>query len=313
MAAPRGALARRWLGAMQPLRYAVAAFAAALLRLMPLDMADAAFGRLARAMGPVLPHSRRAHEGLSLAFPAMPVPRRAAIVAGMWDNLGRVVVEYVHLDTILREAERRVEIVGAEHLDALRDDGRPGLLFSAHLASWEMVTVAALMRRLPVQVVYRNANNPHVDAHVRRLQSVSGVELIRKGPRGARRLMEVMRQGGHVILLVDQKMNDGIAVPFFGLPAMTAPALAQLAYRFDCPVVPVHVERLDGAHFRVVVEPPLALPQTGDKAADVLAVMTEVNRRVEGWIAARPEHWLWLHRRWPKDAARGQAPQTRLT
>lgn len=300
MAAARGVLARRWLAAMQPVRYALAAGAAALLRLIPLDLADAAFGRFGRAVGPWLAHSRRAHEALGLAFPDMSPARRAAIVAGMWDNLARVVVEYVHLDTILREADQRVEIAGAEHLDALREDGRPGLLFSAHLASWEMVTVAALMRRLPVQVVYRNANNRQLDALIRRLQAVSGAELIRKGPRGARRLMEVMRQGGHVVLLVDQKMNDGIAVPFFGRPAMTAPALAQLAYRFDCPVVPVHVERLAGAHFRVVVDPPLALPRSGDRAADIRAVMTEVNRRVEGWVAARPEHWLWLHRRWPK-------------
>lgn len=302
MAAPRSRLGQYWLRLMQPLRYAAGVSAAHILRLMPIDMASAAFGRVARLIGPRLGRSRRAHDGLRLAFPDMPAGRRDAVVRAMWDNLGRVVAEYVHLPGLLREADRRVEVVGAEHLDALREDGRPGLLFSAHLANWEMVTAACYLSRLPVQVVYRNANNPYVDAYIRRRQSSSGAELIRKGPRGARRLLEVLRQGGHVILLVDQKMNDGIAVPFFGRPAMTAPALAQLAYRYDCPVVPVHVERLEGAHFRVVVDPPIDLPRTGDRAADILAAMTLVNRKVEEWVKARPEHWLWLHRRWPKDA-----------
>jgi len=302
MAAPRGRLGQYWLRLQQLLRFTAGLVVASLVRLLPLDFADAAFGRFLRTVGPLLPHSRRAHAGLRLAFPDMPAARRAEIVAGMWENLGRVSAEYIHLREIQRNAERRVEIVGAEHLDRLRDDGRPGLLFSAHFANWEMVTTAAQMRRLPVQVVYRNANNPQIDARIRELQAGSGVELIRKGVRGARRLLTVLNQGSHVILLVDQKLNDGIPVPFFGRPAMTAPALAQLAYRFDCPVVPVHVERLEGAHFRVVVEPPIDLPRSADREADVMAVMTAVNRKVEEWIKARPEHWLWLHRRWPKDA-----------
>jgi KDO2-lipid IV(A) lauroyltransferase len=94
-------------------------------------------------------------------------------------------------------------------------------------------------------------------------------------------------------------MNDGIPVPFFGRPAMTAPALAQLALRFDCAIVPARVERLKGARFRLTVFPPLELPRTGNRHADTLAIMTRVNAILESWIRARPELWFWLHRRWP--------------
>ena len=100
-------------------------------------------------------------------------------------------------------------------------------------------------------------------------------------------------------MLVDQKMNDGIAVPFFGRAAMTAPALAQLGLRYRCPVVPVRLERLAGCRFRVTIHPPLSFPDTGDQAADVRTTMTAVNALLEGWIRAGPEQWLWLHRRWP--------------
>lgn len=98
---------------------------------------------------------------------------------------------------------------------------------------------------------------------------------------------------------MDQKLNDGIAVPLFGRPAMTSPALAELALRFRCPVVPGHVERIGPARFRMIPEPPLMLPETGDREADIASLTRQVNECLERWIRARPESWLWLHRRWP--------------
>jgi len=89
-------------------------------------------------------------------------------------------------------------------------------------------------------------------------------------------------------------------VPFFGADAMTAPALAQLALRLTCPVVPVRVKRLKGANFQVIVSPPMEFTSSGDQQADVLAYMTEINAIIEGWIRDTPGQWLWLHNRWPK-------------
>jgi Kdo2-lipid IVA lauroyltransferase/acyltransferase len=99
--------------------------------------------------------------------------------------------------------------------------------------------------------------------------------------------------------LADQKLNDGIAVPFFGRPAMTAPALALLALHFDCAVLPARVERLGGAHFRLTLYPLLDLPHSGDRDADAAALMRTVNATLEGWIRERPEQWFWVHSRWP--------------
>jgi Kdo2-lipid IVA lauroyltransferase/acyltransferase len=107
-----------------------------------------------------------------------------------------------------------------------------------------------------------------------------------------------LRCGTHLTLLADQKMNDGIPVPFFGRPAMTAPALAVLALRFDCDVLPARVERLAGARFRLTVFPPLPLPRSGEPHADAAALMARVNATLEAWVRDRPEHWLWVHRRW---------------
>jgi KDO2-lipid IV(A) lauroyltransferase len=123
--------------------------------------------------------------------------------------------------------------------------------------------------------------------------------MLPKGSKGARRSLELLRTGKALGMLLDQKMNDGISVPFFGRNAMTAPALAQFALKFGCPVLPAHAVRLSGAHLRVIVEPPIAIPDTDERHAAILSIMTEVNRIIEGWIRSHPDQWLWLHRRWP--------------
>jgi KDO2-lipid IV(A) lauroyltransferase len=115
----------------------------------------------------------------------------------------------------------------------------------------------------------------------------------------ARRSMEALKEGRHLALLVDQKMNDGIPVPFFGRDAMTAPAVAQLAMRYNAAIVPARVERLAGAHFRLTVFPEVVQPRSGNRQADTRAIMASVNAVLESWIRARPEQWFWLHRRWP--------------
>ena len=146
--------------------------------------------------------------------------------------------------------------------------------------------------------IYRAGNNPLLDRMITRFRGDEG-ELIPKGRVAARRAIAALRRGTHLTLLADQKMNDGIPVPCFGHPAMTAPALAVLALRVDCDVLPARVERLDGAHFRLAVFPPLPVTRSGDFHADTAALMTGVNATLEEWIRDRPEQWLWVHRRWP--------------
>jgi KDO2-lipid IV(A) lauroyltransferase len=149
-----------------------------------------------------------------------------------------------------------------------------------------------------VTTVFRAPDNPLVDAVLRRLRRPGG-EHIAKGTGGARHAIKLLVAGGHLGLLVDQKLNDGIAVPFFGRDAMTAPALAQFALRFDCPVVPTRVERIAGARFRITVAPPIDIPRTGERQRDVFEITRRVNEILESWIRERPEQWLWAHKRWP--------------
>ncbi|HKM71141.1 MAG TPA: lauroyl acyltransferase [Stellaceae bacterium] len=267
--------------------------------ILPLDRASTLGGAMGRLIGPFLGVSNRARRNIKSAFPELSESEIAKIIAGMWDNLGRVAAEYPHLRRIrVFEPEGRVETRGFEYVDRAVAAGRRMIIFSGHLANWEIGMLAAVQYGISVAQIYRAANNPLVDRTITRFRGDAG-ELIPKGAVAARRAIATLRRGAHLTMLADQKMNDGIPVPFFGRPAMTTSALAALALRFSCDVLPARVERLGGAHFRLTVFPPLPLPHSGDSHADAAALMAQVNAILEAWIRDRPEQWFWVHRRWP--------------
>ena len=229
---------------------------------------------------------------------------RRRIVRGVWDNLGRTAGELPHL-TDLRPtaAGPGWELVGADALQPLLAQPGPAILFSGHIGNWEMLPIAAAAAGVPFHSMYRTIENREIDAlllDLRRRAMRYDVQMFAKGPNGAKQAMKHLMAGGRLGMLMDQKMNDGIEARFFGRPAMTAPALAALALRLRCPVIPGYVERTGPARFRVTCEPPLTPPDTSNRSADVATLTQIVNDTLERWIRAKPESWLWLHRRWPK-------------
>jgi Kdo2-lipid IVA lauroyltransferase/acyltransferase len=158
---------------------------------------------------------------------------------------------------------------------------------------------------LDYAAVYRAANNPLVDALIIRTRAKAmSRRLIPKGKRGGRDMIEAIKSGASLAMLVDQKLTSGgIPSPFFGRPAMTAPATARLALKFRAPIIPLEIERLRGARFRVTVGDPLVVSLSGDANADTQALTDRINLEIERMIRSRPGQWLWLHRRWGKNLA----------
>ena len=99
---------------------------------------------------------------------------------------------------------------------------------------------------------------------------------------------------------MDQKLNDGIPVPFFGRDAMTAPAAAQLSLRYDFPLIPTSLRRVKGCHFKMKIYPPLQFQPSGNRTDDIAKVTLMINQWLEDRIREAPAQWLWLHNRWPK-------------
>jgi Kdo2-lipid IVA lauroyltransferase/acyltransferase len=280
-----------------PIEAALLLGAYAAFRALPLDAASAIGGWLGRTFGPHFPVSGQARKNLARAMPELSAEPIERIVRGMWDNLGRLLGEYPHLERIAGDAGR-LEIVNPDVFEMLRRGKRGAILFTGHFANWEMLAHVAKLQGGTYSQVTRMPNNPLVARALARLRRMAPEALVPKGAGGARRSLAVLRHGGWLGMAVDQRMSDGVALPFFGRGAMTSTGMVRLGLRFESPVVPVQLERLGGCRFRLTLHPPLRLSRTGDVAADSAIVMAEVNAMLEDWIRARPEQWLWLHRRW---------------
>ena len=270
-------------------------------RALGVDRASAVGGWFAKTIGPFFPETRRADENLRAVFPDWGPGRRRRTIRRVWENLGRTAAEFAHLDAFdPSRPDGRLHVIGAEHfLQAVKKG--PALFVSGHFANWEVMMILLQYSGIDFAILYRAANNPLVDELIikTRAKTMSRLQTP-KGPAGGRAMIEMMARGVSVAMLVDQKQNAGVTAPFLGLAAKTATTAARLALRFNTPIVAASVERLEGAHFRVRVREPIRPEPTGDFSADIMTITTKINDAIGDEIAARPEQWLWLHRRWPR-------------
>lgn len=215
-------------------------------------------------------------------------------------HLGMTVVEAaVCLVRPLPALLARLEVEGVEHLDAAHALGRGVLLLTAHYGNWELLAAAHALTGFPLTVVARPLEPPVLDRLATRLREKSGVRVIPKR-RAVAGVREALRQGGMVGILLDQNASrrEGVFVPFFGEPASTSKSLALLALSSGAPVVPVFIHREAAGRHRVVIEPAVPAPATGDRDTDVLAYTEAFTRVIEARVRRAPEQWLWMHRRW---------------
>ena len=288
---------------MKKLRYMLEAFALGLVfilfKLMPPAAASSCGGWIGRTAGPRLAASRKARANLTEAYPGKSAADINGIIAAMWDNLGRVMAEYPHLKTIIHEY---TDISGEENLFALGKDS-PCIIIGGHLANWELLPFYFNYRiDWPLAGLFRAPNNPYTAWILNRARNPERRgAYIPKSAKGARAIVNTLKEGERLGILIDQKYNEGIAVPFFERPAMTSPSFAQLARRYDVPVLPLRVRRRkEKFGFEIMIYQPFHI---GGDISDEEAVL-KAHHMLEEWIGERPGEWLWLHRRWAGMPAR---------
>jgi KDO2-lipid IV(A) lauroyltransferase len=250
--------------------------------------------------------SKRARDNLAHAYPEKSDAEREAIIVEMWDNLGRTIAEYAHLGKFkLKGDSPRLTVTGTEHSDAAIASGKGVIFISGHFANWEMMPFTAHQLGYESGEVYRPLNNPYVDRWMVRQRMENGpAQQIAKGAQGTKRIFTLLRGGKSILLLADQKTNEGLPAPFFGRDAMTTPAPAALALKLGAIILPASNERLGGARFRMTVHPPVEFVPSGDHDRDIQQLTNKITEAIEQMVRYRPSQWLWIHRRWPKEGER---------
>jgi KDO2-lipid IV(A) lauroyltransferase len=263
------------------------------------------FGRASRFIGRKLREDRIGRENLKAAFPEKSPEEIEAILAGVWDNLGRVGAEFAHLDHIWdydpdRPEDSRVEIEPRTHelFAQLRSDGKPALIFASHLGNWELPALAAVAHGLDAAILYRPPNIASADRIVQEIRGVKMGTLIPAGRDAPLKLAEALQNGQHVAMLVDQYFTNGVEVTFFGRKTRANPMLARLLRQVDCPIHGTRIIRLPNNRFRAELSEEVKPVRDAAGQIHIQGTMQAITSVVEGWIREYPEQWLWLHRRW---------------
>jgi len=274
-----------------------------LLRLVPMETAAGFFERLARWLGPKLKRHQVAMDNLAIAFPEKSIEEREQIANDSWAQMARSILEYGYLDqifdlTVENWDTSRIDVKNQEQFEKLRDDGLPAILFTGHLANFELLPMVSARFGLIILSLFRQPNNKYAAKKVAEARKDLSKNLVASREGASFQLMSALDRGDHVGVLVDQKFKRGIMVPFFGKDAPSNPLLAKLARRYNCPVHGARTVRLPNGRFRLEITDELDLPRNEDGDIDIRGTTALVNKIVEDWVREYPEQWLWIHRRW---------------
>jgi len=266
-------------------------------------------GPMMRHVGPWLPEHRIGRSNLAAAFPDKLPEDIETILGGVWDNLGRYAAEFAHIDRMTiynpdapqqpADLDAVYDQTTRDRFLQLRDSGKPSLVFSAHLANWEVPALAPASYNVRVNLLYRRPNIGGIADAVVKMRAGCMGNLIPTGLDAPVRLANALERGEHVGMLVDQHFVKGVDVVFFGRWAKANPLIAQLARHTGAAIRGVRVVRqADGVSFWGELTDEIAPARDSDGKVDIQGTMQIITSIVEGWVREHPEQWLWLHRRW---------------
>lgn len=271
----------------------------------------AGLGEIAYRLG----HRRRViSENLETAFPDWTKEERERVVHGTFIHAYRNLAECFQWPSLTRERMSRVVegVEGFEHAEQIGAGHNPSIVLTGHMGNWELMGAYFGLQGYRPKVFAKPLHNPLVEADLLRTRRSYGLDVIYTGE-GLRPALRHLREGGMLVFLADQDARrEGIAVPFFGVPASTAMGPAVFAWLAQVPILPVFSVRRPGSRHHFVIMPPIK-PVKGEAREAAIERLTRAHvEALERIIRQYPDQYFWFHRRW-KTPPEKLAPGKRLT
>tara|TARA_R110002094_G_scaffold185331_2_gene161847 strand:+ start:209 stop:1093 length:885 start_codon:yes stop_codon:yes gene_type:complete len=239
------------------------------------------------------PASRRIDRDLKRVFPDVPRAGRMQLCHRIGRNMGQTLFEIFHCGEF-QKLENRITTAGPglAALEAAKAQGKGAIIVSGHFGQWEAIRAVLKARGMETGAVYRPQVNRHYQRRLLAGIEAGGKPIFPTGRNGTKALVSHLRKGGFVAILLDEKTDDGEAMPFLGHDALTSLAAARLALKYDVPMVPAYGTRLDsGGNFKVDFEPPIP-------PSDARTMTRAFNDSLSARILDKPDQWYWMLRRW---------------
>lgn len=270
-------------------------------RSLKIENASNLAGKIAIFIGKKIAVNKLAMRNLGKALPHLDSSQKNAVINDMWDNLGRLIGEFPHVckmsaNEILNYV--KIDENSRKILDELIAKNQGGIIFSAHFGNWEIGPKILINYGIKVKTFYRPLNNPFVE---KMTSSLRGVEMIEKGSEGNRKLITALKNKEFILIMADQKVSDGEPIKFFHDDAITATSIAKIALKYDVPLVPGFILRVNKQFkFLLKIEKPLEFNKINSLNSEATNLTLKINQIIEKWVGENPQQWFWVHNRWKK-------------
>ena len=267
-----------------------------IFKILRLKASSALSGKLFEKIGPLFRSKKLIHSNLKKAFPSTNLENLDKITTQMWNNYGRVFAEYMFIKDFREDkSNARIEIVGQEILEDIKRKNKPVVFISGHLSNFELMAMHIEKVGIKLSAIYRPLNNLFLNKIMERIRKKYICKhQIKKGIGGMKKLIQLKKLNYSTALMIDQRVSQGIESDFFNQKAFTTTIPAQLVKKFNLPVVPIFIERINNINFKIVVKKPI----TFDNDETTKSITDELNLILEKMIIYKPEQWIWSHNRW---------------
>ena len=280
------------------IQFLVIIFIFLIIKILGLNLGSFFGSFLGKKVGPLFRSKNTIKKNLKIYLNDISENEIKNISEKMWSNIGRTFAEYVFLKKF-KPNYNNIKILGLENLNEIKKNNKQAIFISGHFANFELMAMRLQDEGIKLAAIYRPLNNIFLNPFMEYLRKkYICTNQIKKGRAGIKDLLNKFNNNYSVALMTDQRVSEGIKVDLFNREAFTTTIPAQLALRFNCDIIPVYIERLDGPNFKITISSPLNFSDLENNKKNIKLITEKLNKILEKMIKNKPSQWIWSHNRW---------------
>ena len=253
-------------------------------------------GKIFQFVGPFFRSKKIIHSNIKRGISDINSKDLKKITKLMWNNYGRLFAEYMFIkDFRCGKLSQKIQIHGNEIIDEILKSNRQVVFISGHFSNFELMAMTLERAGIQLSAIYRPLNNIFLNGIMEKIrEKYICKHQIKKGIGGLKKLINLKKKNYSSALMIDQRVSEGILSNFFNQNALTTTIPAQLVKKFNIPVVPVYIERINNLNFKIHINEPINF----SKETSIEDITFKLNKILEKMILKRPDQWIWSHNRW---------------
>ena len=209
-------------------------------------------------------------------------------------NYGMTFIEYIFLNDF-RKDNSHMTIKGKENLLKILQQNKSVIFVSGHFANYELMSMEINKMNIKLATIYRPLNNFFLNPLMEYLRRKYVCKYqIKKGIKGVREAIDFINKDFSIALMIDQRVSEGEKINFFNKSALTTTLPAQLSIKYNLPIIPVFIERINTNKFQLIFHSQIKPDNYNNK----LSLTKKLNEILEQMISKNPNQWIWTHNRW---------------